>query len=172
VSLTLKIRPQGLFGRWLDARFEGIMRFVLGVPIEATQRTHRWNNHHLREEQVAHLFSDWMVSHSGDSTARKLRKFTILAGALSHVTKFGGWKRYLVLAPDDSQIEEWFIGWRWKGGAGVSRIPITGAVRVLIGPGATQWFAIRASDQTQVPLTKIGEGRIGEKEMYSQLPLF
>jgi hypothetical protein len=148
------------------------MRFVLGAPNEATQRTHRWNNHHLKEEQVAHLLADWMVSHGGDPAARELPKVTILAGAVSHATRFGGWQKYLALAPENQDSEEWYIGWRWKGGAGVSRIPNLGGVRVLVGPGATQWFAIRASDQTQVPLAKIGEGVIGDGGMHSHLPLY
>lgn len=172
MSPTLKVRPQGSFGRWLDVRFESIMRFVLGVPIEATQKTHRWNNHHLKEGQVAHLFANWMVGHSGDPHARKLPPVTILAGALSHATRFGGWQRYLVLAPQDPDAGLWYIGWRWKGGAGVSRISVATPVRVLIGPGPTEWFAIKASDDHQIPLNKIGEGKIGESGQFSDLPLF
>lgn len=90
MSPMLNVRPQGSFGRWLDARFEGVMRFVLGVSIEATQKTHRWNNHHLKEEQIAHLFQEWMVNHKGDPNARKLPTITILAGAQAHMTRFGG----------------------------------------------------------------------------------
>lgn len=169
---TLKVRPQGSFGRWLDARFEKAMRFVLGVTKEATQRTHRWNNHHLKEAATAHLLSEWMVAHRGDPHARKLPPVTILAGALSHLTRFGGWQRYLVVAPEDLDAGPWHIGWRWKGGAGVSRVSNVGAARVLIGPDATEWFAIRVSDNTQTPLIKIGEGKIGKGGKFSNLPLF
>lgn len=172
MSPTLKVRPQGSFGRWLDARFEKIMRFVLGVPKEATQRTHRWNNHHLKEERVAHLHSSLMVRHEGDPTARKLPPVTILAGAVSHLTRFGGWQRYLALAPRGLGADAWYIGWRWNGGAGVSRVPNTTPVRVLVGPGVTEWFAIRVSDTTQIPLIKIGEGKIGDGGQFTDLPLF
>lgn len=172
MSPTLRVRPQGSFGRWLDARFEKIMRFVLGVPLEATQRTHRWNNHHLNEERVAHLYSDLMVRHEGDPGARKLPPVTILAGAVSHLTRFGGWQRYLVVAPKDLNAGSWYIGWRWDGSAGVSRVQNTGAARVLIGPGPTEWFAIRGTDNAQIPLIKIGEGKIGQGGQFSDLPLF
>jgi hypothetical protein len=47
-------------------------------------------------------------------------------------------------------------------------------MHLLIGrPGAVcEWFAIRASDNKQIPLTKIGEGTIGEGGEFSLLPLF
>jgi hypothetical protein len=112
-----------------------------------------------------------MVHHSGDPTARTLPPVTVVAGALSHLTRFGGWQRYLVVAPQEHNNGQWYIGWRWKGGAGVSRVPSVSAVRVLIGPGPTEWFAIRASDQTQIPLIKVGVGKIGESQ-FSNLPLF
>ncbi len=166
----LEVRAQGPLGRWVDEKFERLMRHVSGAPLEATQRTHRWNNHHLNEKRVVHLKTAWMVTHPGDQNARKLPRVPVLAGALAHVTKYGGWKRYIVVAPDTSH--DWYIGWRWSGGAGVSRVRTKGPVRVLVGPGPTEWFGIEADTNVQIPLTQIGEGHIGDNGEFAQVPLF
>lgn len=146
------------------------MRYVSGVSGEVPQRTHRWNNHHLHAKDVVHLIRAWMVTHQGDYSARKLPRIPIIAGALAHVTKYGGWKRYLVLAPDTTH--EWHIGWRWSGGAGVSRISTQGPVRVLIGPGITEWFGIEAGTNVQIPINQIGEGHVGDGGKFAYIPLF
>lgn len=176
----LAVRPQGILGRFADSQFEQVMRYVSGAPKEATQRTHRWNNHHLSEAAVSHLRSECMVRHEGDPDARKLPRVPILAGSLAHMTRFGGWQQYLVLGVDAKAMEtvlshRWYIGWRWKGGAGVSRIPTLGALRVLVGPQPTEWFGIGADETVcnmQIPIRKIAEGRIGDEGRYSKLPLF
>jgi hypothetical protein len=167
----LEVCAQGPIGRWVDVKFEWVMRHVSGVPLEATQRTHRWNNHHLKEEDVAHLNAEWVVAHQGDQNARKLPRVPVLAGALAHVTKYGGWKRYLVLAPDTTH-DYWHIGWRWPGGAGVSRVRAKGPVRVLVGPGPTEWFGIEADTNVQIPIIQIGDGHVGDNSEFSQVPLF
>ncbi len=165
------VRAQGPIGRWVDAKFEWVMRHVSGAPEEVSQKTHRWNNHHLNERHVAHLNSEWMVSHPGDTSARKLPRVPLLAGALAHVTKYGGWQRYLVLEPDTAQ-GGWHIGWRWSGGAGVSRIPAIGPLRVLVGPGPTEWFGIVVGTNVQIPIKQIGEGHIGHGGEFAKVQLF
>lgn len=166
----LEVRAQGPVGRWADVQFEWVMRYISGAPVEATQRTHRWNNHHLNEKDVAHLHSGWMIAHQGDQTARKVPRVPLLAGALAHAAKYGGWKHYLVLVPDTTG--EWHIGWRWSGGAGVSRVQTKGSVRVLIGPHFTEWFGIEAVTNRQIPIKQIGEGQIGDGGPFSKVPLF
>lgn len=168
---ALRVRAQGPLGRWADLYFEGIMRRISGAPKEATQKTHRWNNHHLKEGQVAHLTVEWMIYHSGDPNARTVPRVEVLSGALAHATKFGGWQRYLVLAPVSGH-QSWYIGWRWHGGAGVSRVPINGSVRVLVGPTSTEWFGIDADSNIQIPIQQIGKGQIGDGGEFSQVPLF
>jgi hypothetical protein len=111
-----------------------------------------------------------MVAHKGISEARALPHVPLIAGALAHLTRFGGWKHYLVLASQTT--EDWHIGWRWSMGAGVSRVPVSGPVRVLVGPDPTEWFGISAYTNRQVPIHIIGEGRIGEGGKFSQVPLF
>jgi len=170
LELILSVRAQGPFGRWVDLKFEWVMRHVSGAPEEAPQRTHRWNNHHLKEEDVSHLNAGWMVSHRGDQSARKIPQIQVLAGALAHVTKYGGWQSYLVLSPET--MKDWHIGWRWRGGAGVSRVVTKGPVRVLVGPNPTEWFGIEAGTNTQIPITQIGTGKIGDGGTFARIPLF
>lgn len=165
----LKVHAQGPFGRWVDTKFEWVMRHVSGAPLEVAQRTHRWNNHHLNEEDVSHLNPEWMVSHQGDQSARKLPCIPVLAGALAHITKYGGWKRYLVLMPNTTH--EWHIGWRWSDGAGVSRVRVKGPIRILVGPSSTEWFGVEADTNIQIQVEQVGEGWIGDNGEFAQTPL-
>lgn len=171
MAAKLSVRAQGPLGRWVDRKFEVVMRYVSGASNEAPQTTHRWNNHHLAEECVAHLNPEWMVAHQGDPSSRKLPRVPVLAGALAHLTRYGGWQRYLVLEPE-TESHEWHIGWRWPGGAGVSRIKTNGPVRVLVGPGPTEWFGVSARTNVQIPIKRIGEGHIGHAGQFTNVPLF
>ncbi len=170
MTQKLRVHAQGPIGRWADERLEWAMRYVSGAPTEAPQRTHRWNNIHLKVGDVSHLSTGGMVAHQGKPDARKVPKVPILSGALAHATKYGGWKHYLVLQPADEQ--EWHIGWCWSDGAGVSRVIVRGPVRVLIGPNPAKWFGIAVTANVQIPLVQIGEGRIGDGGPFSHLPLF
>ena len=166
MAQKLVVCAQGSLGRRVDERLEWVMRQLSGYPDEEPQRTHRWNNHHLREEDVAHLNIDWMVNHPGDDGASKPFPVPILAGAQAHIT----WKRYLVLEPNSTNT--WYVGWRWPGDAGVSRIPSIGLKRVLIGPGPTEWFGIDANTQEQIPIKQIGEGKVGDGGEFAHIPVF
>ena len=151
------------------------MRLLSGVPEEEPQRTHRWNNHHLPETAVAHLKSEWMVSHPGNPAARTLPLLPF-AHALAHVQKWGGWPTYLVLQPLDPS-HTWYVGWRWQGGAGVSRVAVRGSLRVLVGPNFAEWFGIGAANYVkdfQIPIEKVGEGEVADDDsvQWSHLPLF
>ncbi len=163
----LPICTQGLLGRWVDTLFEPVMRYISsGAPEEMPQRTHRWNNHHLKEEKVAHLKSGWMAAHSGDPNASSAPHI------LAHLTRYGGWDHYLVLSPKTEENCSWHIGWQWSGGAGVSRVPVEGPVRVLVGPKPTKWFGINAETHTQIPIQQIGKGKIGRNKEFFKIPLF
>lgn len=187
----LNVRAQGPIGRWADAKFDWMMRHISGAPNEATQRTHRWNNHHLSYRATARLNAPWMVSHNGDPQAKKPLPIPLLAGAQAHAAKYGGWQRYLVLEPSDSSVRSWYVGWRWPAskvglgltipsGAGVSRIPDTALdhgyerayKRVLIGPGFTEWFGICTHTNKQIPIEVAAEGQIGTSGRFAGVPLF
>ncbi len=169
----LYVQPQGRLGQWLDHMFEGIMRHVSGAPEEGIQKTHFWNNHHLGEQGVRHLRTRWMVSHPGDPEARTLPPIP-LAHVFAHATRYGGWRRYLVLEPVEFECS-WHVGWWWDGGAGVSRIAAQGPLRVLVGPRPCRWFGISAeqtSENVQLPIAQRGEGVIGRGGEFAHLPLF
>lgn len=166
----LNVRRQGRVGCWIDSKMEKIMLHLSGTTNELPQRTHRWNNHHLNIEDVSHLRTDWMVYHSGDPSAKKFPNIPIVRGALSHLTRYGGWKRYLVINPL-TDYTHWYIGWKWSGGAGVSRIPNSKSAKVTVGPGECQWFGIDAEWDTQIPLQIIDSGYIGDGK-HPNVPLF
>lgn len=167
----LYIKPQTPLEMWLDRSAEGLMRHLLGVPEEGLQVTHRWNNHHLREDDVSHLYEEWMASHQGDPNARKMRKYPF-AHAWAHATRYGGWPKYVVLDTTFALEEEWCVGWKSQGRQGVSRIAMKGPRRPLLGPGPAKWFGVRISDFSQIPIKLIGEGTIGDRGEYSKLPIF
>lgn len=169
----LKVKKQGAVGLWLDQQTQWLMRHLIGVSEEALQKTHRWNNHHLPEHALASLLESLMIFHPGDTEAASFGKMPIVSTARSHMTRYGGWKKYLVLAPPagDANVA-WHIGWKWPGGGGVSRITVRGPVRVLVGPGPTHWFGVSLGDNFQIPLEQIGTGIIGDGSSSRELPLF
>jgi hypothetical protein len=87
-----------------------------------------------------------------------------------HIPCFGGWKKYIVLKPAQTLTEEWYVGWIAGQHIGVSRIPITDMVRVLIGPDDSTFFAV-TQDGTQLPLQCTSEGEIGSGGLYRWVPL-
>ncbi len=87
---------------------------------------------------------------------------------LLHLTRWGGWKDYVVLEPEFQG--EWYVGWWTITSAGVSRIPLTGAVRMLCGPQPTVFFGLNR-EGVQIPIRKVGNGRIGDRGTYRSLPL-
>lgn len=171
---TLYVRPRGRIPRLADELCEPFMRWVSGAPDEAPQETHRWNNVHVAVAAVAHLKIEWMVTRSrGDPTAKEFP--AILSGTLAHLTRFGGWTSYIAVEPCE-EGECWYLGCRWPGngiynGAMISRIATFGGVRGLVGPGPAEWFGISAWSHEQIPLRKIGEGKIGDGQPLTRLPL-
>jgi hypothetical protein len=162
----LEVRAQGSIGRWVDARFEQLLLLVF----KKAPRTYRWNNHHLNEKDVEHLNAEWMVAHEGDPKARRLPSVPVLSGALLHLTNYSNWRLCLVLVPETTK--EWHIGWRWPGGAGVSRVRVVGPVEVRVGPGPTEWFGIEADSNVQTPIQQIGQRYTGSSDESTNIPLF
>lgn len=160
----LGLKPLGLVARTADCAMSPIMRLVSGAPTEAPQRTHRWNNVHLKEGDLDFLDETLMVSCAG------MKSRVQSHGAASHVTIFGGWKPYVVIRPRNIE-EKWHIGWRAGNVHGVSRIVLRGPVRVLIGPGDVWFFGVREMSDEQIQIMKIGFGEIGDGGPHSQTPL-
>ena len=148
-----------------DRRMEGVMRWVLNAPGEEPQKTHFWNNRHLKLGEAATLKAELMVKSSGSPRS---------AHAPSPFHHFGrrfkcGWVDYAVIEPDGYE-GVWYIGWTWDGGQKVSRIPIVGRARTLEGPGPANFFGIDASGR-QIKLRLVGRGRIGEGGPFAKDPL-
>lgn len=134
------------------------MPLALGNFYERPQETHVWN--YLKLNPGEHFWLEWApkVTVQGDPTARSTRY------GLHHLTWLGGWKKFVVLEPYPEDVafgEEWYVGWQAGSVCGVSMIPIEGVVRVLIGPGKAQFFALNASHKP-VRLRIRDFGRLGQ----------
>jgi hypothetical protein len=164
--VRIQFKRQGYLGRIADYLMMPIMYVLQGTIHEVPQRTHRWNNIHLRNLEIDHLHADWVVIVPGDQTANE-RWFGLVP--LFHMPIFGGWKKFIVIAPVE-ESGEWYIGWVAFDALGISRIPLTGPVRVCIGPRQGQFFGLDA-DGRQIPISRVGEGVIGKAGKYSHIPL-
>ena len=107
-----------------------------------------------------------MITVAGDSSA-----FRRWWGPLPifHIPLFGGWSKFVVL--ETTQNELWYIGWLTGDTLGVSKIPLTGPVRVLVGSLPAQFFALRLADGVQLELKSTGHGRVGTAGEFSKVPL-
>lgn len=160
----LHFKPVGLVARTAD----WIMKWLVMYPISGTfkespQQTHRWNNIRLKPSDLAHILTDYGVQCKGIDTKVPFR------GIRFHIPILGGWRKYVVL--NTAMKTTWFVGWITETRCGMSRIPLHGPVRMLIGPGDVTFFAINARDRIQINLYQIGEGRIGDGGRHAKVPL-
>jgi len=161
----------GTWAKRADRLMVPIMRFLSGALHEEPQQTHRWNNRRLRQTEIELLDASLMVFQAGNPSAFKWRWKMGLP--IFHLPLLGGWKEYVVLRPSGLPAgykESWHLGWHLVGLTGISRIKLMGPARALIGRGDVRFFAFDKDGQ-QIPLVAIGTGRIGDRSLYSQLPL-
>lgn len=160
------ITPQGLASRIADYLMMPLMYFLQGTLREVPQRTHRWNNQKFKNNELSFLTSEKMFTVAGDSSA-----FRRWWGPLPifHIPLLGGWSKFVVL--ETTQDEPWFIGWLTGDTLGVSKIPLRGPVRVLVGSGPAQFFALRLIDGVQLELKSGGHGRVGNAGEFGKIPL-
>ena len=164
MKAKLYVPPLGWLARLGDILMIPLMYVVSGTFREIPQQTHRWNNQKLSFSEVEALDRSSMVSFSsvkGTSDSHHGIRF--------HLPILGGWKDYAVLQP--THDEEWHIGWITRDVIGVSRIRLSGPVRMLLGPGEVTFFGIDARSEEQVSIQKAGVGRIGHGGPYAKLPL-
>jgi len=80
---------------------------------------------------------------------------------LFHIPILGGWRNYTVLEPEKPG-RDWYIGYKTNDIIGISRIILTGRVRMLIGHGNVSFYGIDAECYEQIAIREIDRGRIGE----------
>lgn len=162
----MQIPPQRRIS-WLgDLCMMPLMYLLQGTLREVPQRTHLWNNTKFGLSELQHLHHSALVTVAGDP--RAVRRWW---GPLPifHIPLLGGWSKFSVIAPV-GDVSVWYIGWIAGDVAGVSQIPLSSPVRVLVGPGPAQFFGVDASG-AQIALEIIGHGRIGAAGAFAHIPL-
>ncbi len=143
-----------------------LMYLLQGNISESPQRTHRWNNLHLKNMQITDLHADKIEIVPGVPHAHKRWLGPI---PLFHMPIFGGWKKFVVLQPKQ-EITEWYVGWIAFDVLGVSKVPLSGPVRLGIGPRQAQFFGVTPAGE-QIDIDVVGEGFIGLAGDFSKIPL-
>lgn len=165
MSRRFYVPPRGIAARFADWLAYPVMRFPFITDWgESPQLTHFWNNIRFAREKTDGLDPELMVKCMGDPDAIIRRRRWDVRFHL------GGWSRYVVLEPYEWR-DDWYVGWVTKSGAGVSQIPITRRVRMLVGPDDVAFFAVRSSDYRQIGLHEVGRGTLGDRGAFRLVPL-
>ena len=162
----LKPIPQGIVGRTADYLMLPVMYLLQGTLKESPQRTHRWNNLHLKNTDIEFFDADKTESVPGDSAAYRRWLGPL---PLFHMVIFGGWKKFVVVEPREAPIM-WHVGWVAGDAFGLSKIPINGKVRLGIGPGPAQYFGVDTNGR-QIDIAIVGFGEIGKANEFAKIPL-
>lgn len=162
----LKPKPQRTIGRVADYLMMPIMYLLQGTFREIPQRTHRWNNQHLKLQEISSFSADKIETVPADQDSSSW-----WVGPIPHfhMPIFGGWKKFVVLEPKESQTV-WHVGWLLSDACGLSRIPLKGKVRLGIGPLPLQFFGVDA-DGRQIDIDIVGYGSIGKAGEFAKVPL-
>src|SRR3989344_2294378 len=138
MQAKFEVPSLGWPARLADKLMIPVMYLVSGTLNEKPQKTHRWNNKKLTKAEVGSLNQEEMAHCRGVSYANKRHLLRF------HIPIFGGWQSYVVLEPEHPQ--GWHVGWIPQDtAAGVSRIQLSGPVRLLLGPDEVSFFGISAS---------------------------
>jgi len=162
----IRVLPLGWLARLADALMVPLMYVLSGTFRESPQRTHRWNNTKLAKSQVDELDAHCMVCVLGRPESAQRFKWSL---PVFHAPILGGWRDYIVLEPPHG-MGRWHVGWLADDAFGISRIPLNGPVRLLLGPGDVCFFGLMPHGG-QIVLHMIGEGHIGDNGPHSHLPL-
>ena len=156
-----------LWRRSLDLLFIPIMVFLRGFSLDSLQKTHIWNHKYYKKTLSNDLFLTVLGS---DTSNIKQKNYSRLLAWLFHAPIFGGWKHYVVIKPVENS-KKWFIGWKDEQKTQISLLPLTGPVKMLVGPKGQQinFFGID-SNQNQIMLEKVDCGIQGDLK-YKHLPL-
>lgn len=150
------VQPLGWLAKFADILMVPFMYVISGTLKETPQRGHRWNNKRLSQSDVKNLDISIMVHCKGMDRAMRSRWLFLF-----HIPILGGWRNYVVLETKNDMID-WHVGYIADDMVGVSRIRLSGRVRMLIGSGDVSFFGIDANSFEQLSIREIGRGRIGE----------
>ena len=167
-------KPEKISWYWIviDVCMRPIMYAGAGTLKEQAQETHRWHIQKLKPNLVSSIDVQQAI------TVESMDNSTRMPGyALFHLPLFGGWRDYIVLQAESN--EPWHIGWYTQKDGNIIRFDIhklplqNEPVRMLKGlqDRTTTFFAV---DQhgTQIPLTVLGHGRIGQTKKFKSVRLF
>lgn len=165
--MKIHLRPFGPVSKILDLLLTPLMYLVSGTFSESPQRSHAWHIKRLTPEEVASVQDSESLYFARDSRDRKRFVFGF---PLFHVPILGGWREYVVLKPV-SKIDTWHVGWRLDRKTEISRIPLQGPVRLLLGSEDVSFFGIDSKSGEQIRLEEFGRGMVGKGGEFAQMPL-
>jgi hypothetical protein len=160
----IEVRPLSVWERALSVLMWPISWLVSGAPLERPKGTYLWNRRNLTEMEKESLYTSLVVPVVGDKS--------VLSGnhpIRNHIpiSKWG-WKRYVVLE-SGSGDGVWYVGWIYEGEYQVSRVPISGRVRMLLGSESTVFFGIDALTGRKIRLRIVDFGRSGDGGKYRHI---
>lgn len=167
MSGTWNVKSMGWISKVADMLMTPLMYLASGTFSEAPQRTHRWNIEEIPKDVFGGFDPDMMATVPGiPGTFDGPRRVKF------HVPIFGGWRDYAVIEPA-VEVGAWHPGWTTgvDNGGGVSRLRFVGPARVLRASGDMYFFGIDAETGEQIPVRRIGEGRIGRGGEFSGVDL-
>jgi len=161
----LQFEPAGPVSNFATKLMRPLMSVLAGTFNELPQDTHRWNNVHLSRIQILQLDEDLFTELSADPSAGVgwwfFKHIYIVPGI--------GWSEYEVFEPP-FPVHEWYVGAVWEGGGFLSQKSLSGPVRLTRGPKKVNVFGLSV-DGTQLPIRRIGHGRVGAGGEFSRVPL-
>lgn len=152
------IKPQGWLGRIADAVMVPLKYLASGTLRESPRRTIFWNHRVLTKLETERLLPEMMVKVEGIQG-----ELDPSETPLAYIPACGGWRNYIILRPLVLP-KSWHVGWVTGDTGRVSKVPLKGAVRMLVGPGDVQFFGI--ANGRQVTLLERGRGIIGKGGPY------
>ena len=162
MKAKIVVTPIGWFAKLADVLMVPLMYLIAGTLKEVPQRGHRWNNKRLLRSDVNVLDNAIMVHCSCIPSAMRSRWLFLF-----HIPILGGWRNYVVLEPV-AQLKAFHIGYITNDIVGVSRIILSGPVRMLIGNGNVSFYGIDADCYEQISIREIGRGCIGGGGKFSK----
>jgi len=178
MPITTVIRPQGPIARLATKLMDPLMLLAAGTISESPQQTHMWNSNRpvrLSKGETGDLVNEGQMVCAIRIVNAVCNKEVEPHGVLTRIPILGGWREYVVVAPD-RYFGVWHVGWIYQGWIGHSRIPIPHGqpARLLLAPKVTHFFGVCGSSRfynEQIKIVEIGRGKIGDKGRYRKVLL-